>query len=89
MSLQVTGLAVTSHITGAEAVSVGAVIGTFIVGVLILAFVIGARLKEREEAPDQSPLSQGRDAWSTPPSTPGHAPHGDAGSPQHYNYLKP
>ena len=78
-----------SALTGAEAVTFGAIIGVVIIAVLILAFVLGSRRKEREPEPDPSPHSPERDAWSTPPSTPGHAPHGDPGVPSHYVNLRP
>jgi hypothetical protein len=78
-----------SMFTNTEALSMGAVVGTIIVIALILAFVLGARRKDREPEPEQSPHSPERDAWATPISTPGHAPHGDADAPEHIIYTRP
>ncbi|MFC1418494.1 DUF6479 family protein [Streptacidiphilus cavernicola] len=89
MFLSISTAAGGSALTGAEAVTVGTVVGVVIIAVLILAFVLGSRRKEREPRPDPTPHSPERDAWSTPPSTPGHAPHGDATVPSHYVNLRP
>jgi hypothetical protein len=75
--------------TTLESLSMGAVVGAIIVIALILAFVLGARRKDREPEPDQTPHSPERDAWATPPTTPGHAPHGDPSTPEHVTYTKP
>ncbi|MFC1435673.1 DUF6479 family protein [Streptacidiphilus sp. N1-3] len=79
----------TSTFTPLEALAAGAAIGSLIVIVLILAFVLGSRRKEREPEPEAMPLSATRDAWATPASTPGHAPRGDATAAQHVLYLRP
>jgi hypothetical protein len=78
-----------SVFTDAEALSTGLVVGVVIVVALILAFVLGARRHDREPEPDWEPHSPERDAWSTPPSTPGHAPHGDAAAPDHISFTRP
>jgi Family of unknown function (DUF6479) len=72
-------------ITGAAAVTVGVVAGVVVVVVLIGAFVLGARRKEREPSPELEPRAPGRDSWATPPSTTGHAPHGDPDAPGHHS----
>ncbi|MHA6758439.1 DUF6479 family protein [Streptacidiphilus sp. PAMC 29251] len=75
--------------TDGEGLSLGLVMGVIVVAALILAAVLGARRKEREPEPDRMPHSPERDAWSTPLSTPGHAPHGDASTPEHIIYTRP
>ncbi|TDU04987.1 hypothetical protein EDD99_3470 [Streptomyces sp. 846.5] len=68
--------------------TLGVVVGVLIVAVLILAFVLGARRKDREPVPDRSPHSPERESWSTPPSTPGHAPLGDSANPEHLKFRR-
>jgi hypothetical protein len=80
---------IASVFTDSEALSMGLVVGVIIVAVLILAFVLGARRHDRELEPDWDPHSPQRDAWATPPTTPGHAPHGDATAPGHIAYTRP
>ncbi|QMU74531.1 hypothetical protein GXW83_00735 [Streptacidiphilus sp. PB12-B1b] len=70
--------------TGAEAVTIGVVIGVVVVLALTLTFVLGARRREREPAPDLEPRAPHRDSWATHPSTPGRAPHGDPDAPGHH-----
>jgi hypothetical protein len=70
--------------TGAEAVTVGVVIGAVVVVALIVAFVFGAKRREKEPVPDMQPHEPERDSWATPPSTPGRAPHGDPHAPGHH-----
>jgi LPXTG-motif cell wall-anchored protein len=76
---------VASPLTGAEAVTIGVVLGVIIVLVLIVAFVLGARRKEREPSPELEPLPPNRDSWATPPATTGHAPHGDPNTAGHHS----
>jgi hypothetical protein len=78
-----------ANINGASAVVIGVVAGLIIVAVLIGAFVLGSRRKEKEPIADQDPHSPERDSWATPISTPGHAPHGDANAPGHHIDARP
>ena len=77
-----------SRLTDIEGLSMGLTVGLIIVAVLIAAFVLGARHRDREPEPDWNPQSPGRDAWPTPPPTAGHAPHGDAHAPAHIAYTR-
>ena len=60
-----------AKITGTAAGIIGGAAGVIIVLVLIGAFILGARRKEREPAPELEPHSPERDSWATPPATPG------------------
>ena len=64
---------------------VGGALGVIIVLVLIVAFVLGSRRKEREPAPDLEPHTPERDSWATLPSTPGRHPHGDPRTLTHHS----
>ncbi|WP_052433166.1 DUF6479 family protein [Streptacidiphilus carbonis] len=72
-----------AHLQLASASSAGiylVIVGVVIVAVLIGAFVLGSRRKRREPPPNVHPPHvpdrPDPEAWSTPPDTPGRAPHG-------------
>ncbi len=71
-------------ITSTAALTVGVVLCVVVVLVLIGAFVLGARRKEREPSPELEPLPPERDSWATPVSTTGRAPHGDPDTASHH-----
>lgn len=89
MFLSTAALTGAAGLTSTEALVYGAVVAAVIVAALLLAFMLGARRQVKEPEPDPEPHSPERDAWATPPTTPGHAPHGDPTAPQHVVYTRP